>query len=131
MADFDKKSMIVPKKIQWIVLLIASIYFYISTSVQYIIYVLLAAFFTYLGSLWMSKLDRKNKEHFERRKDILTKETEKALKKELQKKKKIIITITTICTLSMLIVIKYTDFLFSNISLIYGFINSSTLHKYG
>ena len=43
---------ILPKKFQWIVLLIASIYFYISASVQYIFYVLFAAIITYSGAVY-------------------------------------------------------------------------------
>ena len=113
---------ILPKKVQWIVLLIASIYFYISASVQYIFYVLFAAVITYLGALIISKLDNKYKNDIEINEKNITKEQKKALKKSIQKKKKIVIVLTILGALSLLIIMKYTSFILQNISLLHNLI---------
>lgn len=107
---------IVPKKIQWIVLLIASIYFYLCASVKYIIYVVLATVITYLGALIIDKYT-KNQEYFLKKyKDTLPKENKKVYKQRINEKKKKVVIITVIATLSMLVIMKYTDFFLQNIS---------------
>ena len=104
----------VPKKIQWIVLLIASIYFYIFASVQYIFYVLFVSVVTYLGALSITKLDNNYQNNIEQYKNV-TKEEKKIVKKALQRKKKAVIIITVIITLSLLIIMKYTNFILENV----------------
>ena len=113
---------IVPKKIQWIVLLIASIFFYISASVQYIFYVLFASIITYVGALIISNIDKKQKSTIENNSNNITKDEKKALKKSFQKRKKIIIVVTVLVTLSLLIIMKYTKFIFQNISLVHNLV---------
>ena len=123
---------ILPKKFQWIVLLIASIYFYISASVQYILYVLFAATITYSGALLISKLDNKYKDDIENGLDNKTKDERKIVKKKYQKKKKLIIIFTILGTLSLLIIMKYISFIIQNISYLHKLIglefNSPTLN---
>ena len=105
---------IVPKKIQWIVLLIASIYFYIHTSFQYIFYVLFVSIITYVGSILITRLDNNYKKDIENYTNI-TKDEKKIVKKSLQRKKKIIVVTTIILTLSLLVIMKYTNFILENI----------------
>ena len=50
---------IVPKKLQWLVLLVASVYFYLCASVKYVIFVLMASLITYIGTLIIDNLTTK------------------------------------------------------------------------
>lgn len=106
---------IVPKKIQWIVLLIASVYFYIFASIQYIFYVLFVSLVTYFGAIFTTNLDNNYQEKIEQY-DSITRDEKKVIKKSLQRKKKLVIIITVILTLSLLIIMKYTNFIIENIA---------------
>ena len=72
---------IVPKKIQWIVLLVASIYFYLCASVKYVIYVILATLITYLGALVIDRYVKNQQYFLKKYKDTLPKENKKIYKK--------------------------------------------------
>ncbi len=107
---------IVPKKLQWLVLLVASTYFYLCASVKYVIFVLMASLITYIGALILDKLEKKQRTYLHNNKENLSKEAKKIYKTKVEKKKKIIITLTVLGTLSMLLVMKYTGFVLQNIS---------------
>lgn len=109
---------IVPKKIQWLVLLLASVYFYLCASVKYAIFVLLATVATYIGALIIDKIEVKQKEYLKANKEKLSKEDKKTYKNKIEKKKKIVAFISIAITLSMLLIMKYTGFVFENISAI-------------
>ncbi len=105
---------IVPKKVQWLVLLVASIYFYLCASVKYAIFVIIASFITYLGARIIDKISSKQATYLEQ--NDLSKEQKKAYKTKIEKRKKMVIAITILGTLSMLLVMKYTGFVLENIS---------------
>lgn len=109
---------IVPKKLQWLVLLAASIYFYLCASVKYAIFVLMATLITYLGALIIDKISQKQEIYLKQNKENLSKEDKKSYKIKQENKKKIVITLTILGTLSMLLVMKYTGFVLENISAI-------------
>jgi len=114
---------VVPKKVQWLVLLTASIYFYLCASVKYVIFVLAASLITYLGALILDKLENTQDTYLKANKENLSKEDKKAYKAKTEKKKKIVITLTVLGTLSMLLVMKYTGFALENISAIANVFN--------
>ena len=107
---------VLPKKVQWLVLLLASVYFYLCASVKYVIFVLSASLITYLGALIIDKLTSNRDTYLKENKENLSKEAKKLYKTKNEKKRKIVITITILATLSMLIVMKYTGFVLENIS---------------
>lgn len=114
---------VVPKKLQWIVLLISSVYFYLCASVKYVIFVVTASIITYLGALIIDKLSKKQDTYLQENKANLSKEDKKLYKSKIEKKKKIVIALTIIGTLSMLILMKYTGFILENISAICNIFN--------
>ena len=105
---------VVPKKWQWLVLLVASTYFYMCASVKYAVFLVGATLITYLGALILDKIEAKQANYLQ--KENLSKEDKKAYKTKVEKKKKIVITGTIVGTLSMLLVMKYTGFVLENIS---------------
>lgn len=114
---------ILPKKMQWGVLLIASMYFYLCASVKYVVFLLSATLVTYLGAIIIDKIETKKDTYLEKNRENLSKENIKLYKTKIQKQKKLVITITILITLAMLIVMKYTGFIFENISAICNKLN--------
>lgn len=102
---------ILPKKMQWGVLLIASMYFYLCASVKYVVFLLSATLVTYLGAIIIDKIETKKDTYLEKNRENLSKENIKLYKTKIQKQKKLVITITILITLAMLIVMKYTDYI--------------------
>lgn len=124
---------IVPKKLQWLVLLAASIYFYLCASVKYAVFVLAASLITYLGAMIIDKLKQKQANYLKENKANLAKEEKKKYQAKMEKRQKIVMTVTILGTLSMLLVMKYTGFVLENISAIaniFGFNFESPVWKF-
>ena len=103
---------ILPQKHRWKVLLLASYAFFWSISDKLIIYLLVATGVIYGAGLWMNKIQEER--------NAKLKEVEKELKKEIKakynKKAKSIAVLSTILLLGVLIVVKYSNFLGTNIN---------------
>lgn len=104
---------IVPKKQQWLVLLGASTVFYLLSGIQYIIFIIVSAWITFAVSKKMSA--RKQVVDIAMEEAQSSKE-KKALKVQLQKANKSLLSIAFIGTLGIMAIIKYTDFAIYNIN---------------
>lgn len=107
---------VAPKKYQWIVLLTGSVTFYLFSGVKYIFYVVITAFTTYITAI----LTHKNKGEFakklpELQKTLSAEELRLTVKKSEQKSKAYMLLAVAV-DLGILIVLKYTDFVLSNIN---------------
>lgn len=89
---------IVPQKIKWIVLLIASYYFYMSWNPKYIILLLFFTIFNYYIAL---RIDKNN---------------------EKTKRKRLLI-ISVVTNLSMLFIFKYLNFFVENVNILLNALN--------
>ena len=102
---------VVPKKIKWVILLIANYTFYWICSKKMIVYMLITTISIYLLALWMGKIDSKTKE-------LCKKEQDRALKKKLKNKvktkKKCIVFLAVLINFGILISLKYCNFIFKN-----------------
>lgn len=97
---------LIPKKLQWYVLLIASLTFYVLACGTPIIFLCASTAVTYLAAIALSKLD----DTFAIQKKHLDKDSRKALKKKTLKKKKLIVFISIMTVLLMLLSTKYFNF---------------------
>lgn len=107
---------IVPKKFQWVVLLIGSTVFYLFSGVKYILYVIVTAFTSYMAAV----LIHKNKKRFaeelpELQKTVSSDEVRAAVKKNERKSKMLMLGAVGVA-LGILIVLKYLDFMITNIN---------------
>ncbi len=107
---------VAPKKIQWIVLLIGSVVFYLFSGVKYILYVVITAFTTYITAI----LAHKNKREFagklpELKQTLSADEVRIAIKKNERKSRAFMLCAVAV-DLGILIVLKYLDFVLSNIN---------------
>ncbi|MBQ8605526.1 MAG: MBOAT family protein [Clostridia bacterium] len=100
----------IPKKVRWIWLTGASVYFYLCASVKYSVFLLFSAASVYLFGLYIAKCD-KALEQCE-----LPKEEKKAFRKKNDKKKYFAIAVTLVVNLGILGFLKYADFAIESVS---------------
>ena len=93
---------IVPKKLQWLVLLIASYGFYLSSGIDNVIYILFTTLFSFGAGLLMQRQRDKNQEKILARGDDITKEEKRELKKAVGKRIHTIQVITVLVNLLVL-----------------------------
>lgn len=98
---------LIPKKIQWVVLLAGNLVFYAFSGPEYLFFLLSCAFFTWLAALRIEKLNHELKEKTASTAD----RTEKAeLRTEYERKKRIPAAAALVLTLGVWVVLKYGPF---------------------
>lgn len=102
------------KKYQWVVLLIASYAFYLSTGIAQVIFIVASTIITYVSTILMQKIRIKNKEQIAALPETITKEEKKAVKNKLSKKIKRVQVTTILLHLGLLGVVKYLNDLFAD-----------------
>ncbi len=111
---------IVPKKFQWVILLLASYGFYISGGYESIFYILGTTLITYIaGRLMQNKRNDLQKQIADLGENA-TKEDKQQLKKTATKKIHRIQVITVLINLGVLAYVKYLNFFIGNINNIFG-----------
>ena len=116
---------VVPKKVQWMVLLAASIGFYLSFGVKSIIYVLITATTVYAGTRLMDSISTKQKQYVKEHKETLSKDEKKQLKAKAKKRRKAVMLITLFINLGLLCTFKYFHFALEQVNNIAGLFGSS------
>lgn len=111
---------LLPKKAQWIVLLVASIGFYLLCSAKGITYVLLTATTVYIATRWMDALSARQKGYLKEHKDSLSKEERSAYKESTKKKRKAIMVCTLLLNLAVLCTFKYANFALEQVNALSG-----------
>jgi len=107
---------IIPKRFQWMFLLVASYLLYFSAGPSYLIYISITTLVTYLAARKISSLSAEKTAYIKENKATLDKETKKAYKERVQKKQRLILWLALAVDLGLLIGIKYTNFLIENIN---------------
>ena len=110
---------IVPKKIQWVVLLIASYGFYLSSGLDHVIYIIATTLFTYGAGRLMQSFRDKQKKEIAAMGDI-TKEQKRELKKVVAKKVRMVQVITVLVNLGVLAYVKYLNFFIEGINNVFS-----------
>lgn len=111
---------IAPKKLQWVVLLLASLVFFVMSSALLTGYMLAATAVTYAGAL----LIQRYKNIFAQKKKELKKEERKKLKAKLKRKQIVILFVTAFAVLSLLAATKYCNFIGEIINSTFGLFGS-------
>ena len=106
---------LVPKKWQWGLLLVASLFFYWCADPMYLIFVGVTVVSTYAVSRLLERINAKQKAYLQEHKD-LSKEEKKAYKAKMKAKKWHLLLLCLIFNLGILSVTKYTNFVISNIN---------------
>ncbi len=97
---------LVPKKGQWIVLLISSVTFYVFSGWTNIFYVLFATLSSFLATTSMQKLTDKQKKYIKENKATLSKDDKKLYKQKIKSKRKAIMLVCIILNVCILLFFK-------------------------
>lgn len=98
---------VTPKKFRWIELLAASYAFYLISSPNTFVFLLLTTVTTYLGGRVLGYINNKHKAHLERYKDTMSREDKKELKAKIQKRKRKVVLVLLLVNFGVLAFVKY------------------------
>lgn len=104
-----------PKKCQWIVLLVFSLFFYFLSGINNSIYIIITAFSTWLSALWIEKVGQKTKIYIKEN-PTLDIEDKKIIKNKSKNKKKLILIGTLLLNFGILCLFKYANFAIEQIN---------------
>lgn len=96
-----------PIKGRWMTLLAASYAFYLISSPKTFVFVILTTVITFLGGRYIGQQNDDQKAYLTEHKDELTRDEKKALKAELQKKKRKMVALILIANFGVLAILKY------------------------
>lgn len=101
---------LIPKKWQWIMLLCASLGFYLAGGVRFAAYIFITAASTYAATFAMGRISQKQKAYFAANRDTLTKADKSEIKKNNNRKKKGLMIAVLVLNFGILCVFKYFHF---------------------
>lgn len=107
---------IVPKKIQWVVLLLSSYVFYALADIRYVPYILATTLITYLSGIAIQKHADKSKEYLNEHKEDFDKEAKKAYKNAAKRIRIRYAAVAVILVVGILSFVKYTNFILSGVN---------------
>lgn len=105
---------VLPKRCQWMLLLAASLLFYVSSGTRYVAYILATAVTIYGLAVVMDSIREKGKEEI--REKGLTGTDKKVFRAAMQKRMKRVMLLGVFFNLGILLVVKYTNFAIWNIN---------------
>lgn len=101
---------LVPKKLQWCVLLAASLIFYCYGGIKTILYVLITASSVYAATRWMHRLSVRQKQFLQQNKATLSKEDKAQYKAKIKKRRKALMLAALLLNIGILCAFKYVHF---------------------
>ena len=107
---------LVPKRGQWVVLLVASLAFYAIAGAWYLPFILVTIATTFLAARLMASHVQKEKTYIEQHREEMTKEDRKQYKNQQKKKRFGMLVVTLVLNFGILAVLKYTGFAFDTIN---------------
>lgn len=109
-----------PKKIRWIILLIASVVFYSICSYKYVAFIVFTALSTYFGARWIYSISQKTKEQVKANKGVWTIEEKKKYKDKSIKNKRLVLALILVLNFGILFVLKYSNFVVGSVVTLLG-----------
>lgn len=109
---------IIPKKYQWMLLLIASYLFYFFAGAKYILYILTTTISTYLIACKIGNILQAQADYLKLNKNEISKEEKKAYKAAIKSKRWKWLLVCLFLNFGILAAVKYTNFTISNINFI-------------
>ena len=108
------------KKHKWIVLLAASIFFYLVAGYKYAMFILFTAISTYLIGLWIDKISKNSKAVLKKNKADWDRETKKKYKNKVKVQKRLVMAFALVLNFGILAFLKYFNFFASSLNDILG-----------
>ena len=120
---------LVPKKFQWVILLISSLVFYITSSTLGIIYVLVTATSIFFGAIVIENYTIQQKSYIKENKEALSKEEKSIYKAKVKRKKKAVLVLVILLNIGILCVLKYCHFAVDQVNAILQTLGAGTLNN--
>ena len=111
---------LVPKKMQWLVLLVASYIFYAFSGIKLLIFLLLTTVVTFYTGRWLGKVNEQTSAYLDAEKKNLTREEKKVYKNKQVSRKRKILLCAILINFGVLIFLKYFNFMADNINAVIG-----------
>nr|WP_252891738.1 hypothetical protein [Thermoclostridium stercorarium] len=106
----------IPIKYQWVLLLIASFTFYSFSGWDNVAYITVTIIVTYIGATKIGQLHSQQEAFLKENRDKLSREEKKAYREQVKSKQKKYLIACLLLDLGILAVLKYTNFVISNIN---------------
>ncbi len=107
---------IIPKRFQWMLLLLASYIFYSFAGLQYLIYIAATTLSTYYISYRLNRVQVVQSTYLKENKETLDREAKKAYKLSMKGKQRRWLVLCLVINFGILAVLKYSDFTITNIN---------------
>lgn len=107
---------IIPKRYQWMLLLLASYLFYSIAGLQYLIYIAVTTLSTYYISFRLNQIQGMQSTYLKEHKEELSREDKKAYKLSMKGKQRKWLVLCLVINFGILAVLKYSDFTITNIN---------------
>ncbi len=111
---------VVPKKAQWVVLLVASYVFYFLTSSALPVYMMITTVTVYFAARFMDKIEQDSAKYIGDNKETLTREERKEYKNKTKKRKRVFLIPTVIINIGLLVVLKYGNMMINTVNGIFS-----------
>ncbi len=111
---------LVPKRVQWAVLLAASYGFYLFSGVEQVFYILGTTLISYGAARWMQKLRDQGQHEIDALGEDVTKEQKREIKKAVGKRVRVIQVAVVLFNLGVLATLKYVNFFVGNINQLFS-----------
>lgn len=109
---------LVPKKFQWVFLLLSSYFFYLYAGPKFVGFIILTTVTSYFAAIMIDKNHERERETLAKNKEIFTKEIKKEFKAKEKKKRRRILVSLLIINFGILIFLKYFNFISENLNYI-------------
>ena len=118
-----------PKKdFRWVILLLASSFFYVYNSFKYSIFILVTIVSVYLAAQRMAAIASSTRAFLKAKKESWPREQRKAFKEVSDKKRKLVLTCTLLLNFGILFLLKYFNFFSGSIAELLGSSADSAPH---
>ena len=101
---------LVPGRLRWLVLLLASYGFYAAQSVTALPYILLTTISTWAGALLIGRIAQKNKDELKEKKAVLSAQEKKALKAAAKRRQRAVFFAVLLLNFGLLAFLKYFNY---------------------
>ncbi len=118
---------LVPKRFQWELLLVFSLFFYATTGVQNLLFILITSSSTYGAARMMQSLSDTQKDWIKENRATTNKETRDAYKARIQLQRRTLLVLTLVLNFGLLCIFKYLEFALSSINSILAVFGGSPI----
>lgn len=108
------------KKHKWVVLLAASVFFYLVAGYKYAMFILFTALSTYLIALWIDKISKNSKAVLKKNKAEWGREDKKKYKNKIKVQKRLVMSLALVLNFGILAFLKYFNFFSGSLNGILG-----------